>query len=185
MNGDDTHPACVPTALPRCQSTLCIVRYSIWIPAYPRRPVTTAWRGCAVCTTHAWWRCCGKIAAEIQKKKKQIGHHARPRRESATTPLLTRAKQDQAQAKGPGQNRTRSVGGATTHARRNRQASESVPTQTRSGAGGCTLQTRHQAGPLRQDPNTETSCAKGTYGPGQLQGRAGTGQHGPWQQQRR
>ena len=96
----------------------------------------------------------------------------------------TRAKQDQAHASAPGQNRTRSVGGATTHGRRTRQASESVPTQTRWGAGGCTPQTTHQAGTLRQDPNTATSCAKGTYGPGQLQGRAGTGQHKPWQQQR-
>ena len=33
----------------------------------------------------------------------------------------TRAKQDQAQASAPGQNRIRSVGGATTHGRRNRQ----------------------------------------------------------------
>ena len=40
----------------------------------------------------------------------------------------TRAKQDQAQASAPGQNRTRSAGGATTHGRRTRQASESVPT---------------------------------------------------------
>ena len=39
------------------------------------------------------------------------------------------------------QHRTRSVGGATTHGRRTRQAGESVPTQTRSGAGGCTPQT--------------------------------------------
>ena len=88
----------------------------------------------------------------------------------------TRAKQDQAQASSPGQNQTRSVGGATTHGRRTRQAGERVPTETRSGAGGCTLQTAHLAGTLRQNPNTATSCAKETYGPGQLQGRAGTGQ---------
>ena len=40
----------------------------------------------------------------------------------------TRGKQDQAQATAPGQNPTRSVGGATTHGRRTRQASESGPT---------------------------------------------------------
>ena len=121
------------------------------------------------------------------KKRKQIGHHARPRRHRPQRPYAqgrTRAKQDQAQASAPGPNRIRSVGGATTHGRRTRQAGESVPPQTRSGAGGCTPQTTHQAGTLRQDPNTATSCAKGTYGPGQLQGRAGTGQHKPWQQQR-
>ena len=96
----------------------------------------------------------------------------------------TLAKQDQAHASAPGQHRTQSVGGATMHGRRTRPASEGVPTQTRSGEGGCTPQTTHPAGMLRQDPNTATSCAKGTYGPGQLQGRAGTGQHQPWQQQR-
>ena len=50
---------------------------------------------------------------------------------------------------------------------------------SRSGAGGCTPQTTHQAGTLRQDQNSGTSCAKGTNGPRQLQGRAGTGQHKP------
>ena len=40
----------------------------------------------------------------------------------------TRAKQDQVQVSAPGQNQTRSVGGATTHGRRTRQAGESVPT---------------------------------------------------------
>ena len=37
---------------------------------------------------------------------------------------------------------------------------------------------------LRQNPNTAASWAKGMYGPGQRQGRAGTGQHMAWQQQR-
>ena len=50
----------------------------------------------------------------------------------------TCAKQDQAQASAPGQNRTQFVGGATTHGRRTRQAGKSVPTQKRPGAGGCT-----------------------------------------------
>ena len=53
-----------------------------------------------------------------------------------------------------------------------------------SGDGGCTPQSIPQDGTLQQDPNTSASCAKGTYGPGQLQGRAGMGQHKPWQQQR-
>ena len=96
----------------------------------------------------------------------------------------TRAKQDQAQSSASGQNWARAIGGAATHGRMTRQASESVPTQTQWGAGGCTPQTTHQAGTLRQDPSTGTSCAKGTYGPGQLQGRAGTGQDRTWQQQR-
>ena len=52
------------------------------------------------------------------------GH--RPRRPCAQR--RTRAKHDQAQASAPGQNRTRSVGGATTHGRRTRQAGKSVPT---------------------------------------------------------
>ena len=122
-----------------------------------------------------------------ERKKKQIGHHARPRRASATAPLHTGAdmcKRDQVQASAPGQNRTQFVGGATTHGRRTRQAGNSVPTQTRPGAGGCTPQSTPQEGTLQQDPNTLASCAKGTYGPGQLQGRAGTGQHKPWHQQR-
>ena len=95
----------------------------------------------------------------------------------------TCAKQDQAQASAQGQNRTQFASGATTHGRRTRQAGKSVPTQTRPGAGGCTPLTAPQEGMLQQDPNTSASCAKGTYGPGQLQGRAGTGQHKPWQQQ--
>ena len=53
-----------------------------------------------------------------------------------------------------------------------------------NSAGGCTPQTTHRTGTLRQDPNTATSCAKVTYRPGQLQGRAGTGQHKPRQHQK-
>ena len=41
----------------------------------------------------------------------------------------TCAKQDQAQASAPGQNRTQCGGGATTHGLRTRQAGKSVPTQ--------------------------------------------------------
>ena len=40
-----------------------------------------------------------------------------------------------------------------------------------------------QAETLRQDRNTATSCAKGTYGPGQLQGRVGMGPRKPWEEQ--
>ena len=96
----------------------------------------------------------------------------------------TCAKQDQAQASALGQNRIQLGGGATTHGRRTKQAGKSVPTKTRPGAGGCKPQTTPSEGTLQQDPNTLASCAKGTYGPGQPQGRAGTGQHKPWQQQR-
>ena len=96
----------------------------------------------------------------------------------------THVKQDQPQASAPGQNRTQCGGEATMHGLRTRQAGKSVPTQTRPGNGECTPQSTPQEGTLQQDPNTSASCAKGTYGPGQLQGRAGTGQHKPWQQQR-
>ena len=68
------------------------------------------------------------------------GH--RPQRPCAQK--RTRAKQDRAHANAPGQNRTRSVGGATTHGWRTRQVSERVQTQMRSGAGGCTPHTTHQ-----------------------------------------
>ena len=104
------------------------------------------------------------VSCHGKKKKKQIGHHARPRRASATAPLRTCAKQDQPQASAPGQNRTQFVGGTTTHGRRTRQAGKSVPTQTRPGAGGCTPPSTPQEGTLQQDPNTLASCAKGTYG---------------------
>ena len=66
-----------------------------------------------------------------KKKNNQIGHHDRPRRNWPQRPYAqgrTRAKQDQVQASAPGQNQTRSIGGATTHGRRTRQAGESVPT---------------------------------------------------------
>ena len=120
-------------------------------------------------------RCGRHQVMEKKKNRSDItpdpGGH-RPQRPCA--PGRTRAKQDQAQESDPGQNQTRSVGGATTHGRRTRQAGESAPTQTRSGARGCILQTTHQAGTPRQDPNAAPSCAKGAYGPGQLQGRAGT-----------
>ena len=45
----------------------------------------------------------------------------------------TCAKQDQAHASAPGQNRTQFTSGATTHGLRTRQAGKSVPTQTRPG----------------------------------------------------
>ena len=55
------------------------------------------------------------------------GHHGHsPQRPCAQG--RTRAKHDPAQASAPGQNWTRSIGWATTHGRRTRQASESVPT---------------------------------------------------------
>ena len=51
-------------------------------------------------------------------------------------------------------------------------------------AGAHPIQSTPQEETLQQDPNTLASCAKGTYGPGQPHGRAGTGQHKPWQQPR-
>ena len=66
------------------------------------------------------------------------------------------AIQDYAQTSAPGQKRTRSAGGATTHGRRTRQAGESVPAWTPSEAGGCTPQKTHQARTLRRDLNTTT-----------------------------
>ena len=74
-----------------------------------------------------------------QGNKKQIGHHARPRRASTTVPLRTGAdtcKTGSGAGKRSGA-KADSVGGATTHGWRTRQASESVPTQTWSGAGEC------------------------------------------------
>ena len=130
------------------------------------------------------WQC---HAATEEQKKKEIrsditpdpGGH-RPQRPCAHT----YAKQDQPQASSPGQNRTQRRGGATTHGLRTMQAGKSAPTETRPGNGECIPQSTPQEGTLQQDPNTSASCAKGTYGRGQLQGRAGTGQHKPWQQQR-
>ena len=120
-------------------------------------------------------------------KYKKIGHHARPRRASASAPLRTGAdmcKTGSGPGKGAGA-KSNTGRRRSNHARTEDQVGrESVPTQTRPGAGGCTPQSTPQEGTLQQDPNTSASCAKGTYSPGQLQGRAGTGQHKPWQQQR-
>ena len=121
-----------------------------------------------------------------KNKKKQIGRHARPRRALATALLHTGAdtcKTGSSAGKRAGA-KSDPVRRRSNHAWMEGQAGMRKRAKTRSGAGGCTPQTAHQAGTLRQDPNTATSCAKGTDGPGQLQGRAGTGQHKPWQQQR-
>jgi len=77
-------------------------------------------------TTVVWNRWCMALA---KRENKQIGHDAR--RASATAPYAqgrTCAKQDQAHTSARAQNQTRSVGGATMHGRRTRQAGESVPT---------------------------------------------------------
>ena len=113
-----------------------------------------AWGPCIVTVSAA-----GAAAVVHQPKKKHThrsditpdpgGHW--PQRPCAQG--RTGAKQDQAQASAPGQNRTQFGGGATTHGRRTRQAGKSVPTQTRSGAGGCTPQSTPQEGTLQQDPN--------------------------------
>ena len=71
----------------------------------------------------------------------------------------------------------------SNHARTEDQAGREKRANT-DAAGGVTPQSTFQEGTLQQDPNTLASCAKETYGPGQPQGRAGTGQHKPWQEQR-
>ena len=73
----------------------------------------------------------------------------------------TCAKQAQPQASALGQNRTQFGGGATTHGLRTRQAGKSVPTQTRPGAGGCTLQSTPQEGTLHQDPKPQLHVPRG------------------------
>ena len=125
-------------------------------------------------------RCAGRIG-------QQIGHHARPRRASATAPLRTGADMCKTgSGAGSGaeatteQDRRRS----NTSGRRTEQEGEWVPTLTRTRAGGCTPQMTHQAGTPRQVPNTATLCAQGGDGPERQQGRGGTGQDRPWQQQR-
>ena len=119
--------------------------------------------------------------------KKQVGHHARPRWALATAPL-----------------RTGAVTCKTGSCAGQRAGAKSDPVRRRSNHAW----TEHQAGkrkransdavrgwrvhtaddtPSRNAATRSKHCnftAKGTYGPGQLQGRAGTGQHKPWQQQR-
>ena len=76
----------------------------------------------------ATWQC-SSIGIEKKNNRSDItpdpdGH--RPQRPYAQG--RTRAKQDQVRASAPGQSQTRSAGGATMHARRTRQAGESVTT---------------------------------------------------------
>ena len=65
----------------------------------------------------------GRVASKLWKTKTRSGITTDPgghppHRPYAQPEGRTRAKQDQAQASAPGQNQTRSVGGATTHGRR-------------------------------------------------------------------
>ena len=92
---------------------------------------------------------CGPSCLELSRKKKirsditpdPSGH--RPQR--PCTQRRTRAKQDQAQASAPGQTRTRSVGGATTHGRRTRQAKACQHRRGRGLAGAhCRRRTQQE-----------------------------------------
>ena len=109
----------------------------------------------------------------------------------------------------PGREQNWTAGGATTSGQMTKQEGEGPPTQTRTGAGGCTPQTTHQARTPRQEPSIATSCPKGDDSPRGQQGssrngtrravavprgmtaqvgsrsRGGTGQGKPWQPQQR
>ena len=80
------------------------------------------------------FKACNLKHAHIQSmggKTTQIGLHARPRWAAATAPLHTGAdtcRTGPGAGNAPGQSQTRSVGGATTHGWRTRQAGESLPT---------------------------------------------------------
>ena len=135
------------------------------------------------------------------KKQKIPDRTSRQPQTQASVPVLLRGRtQDRAPAAatsssvdtGSGAGRLagakteRSVGGATTGGWRTKQLQEgeSMPPQTGPGAGGCSPQTTHQSGTPQQDTNTATPCTKGSEGPRQQQGRAGTGLDNACQQQR-
>ena len=126
---------------------------------------------------------CTCVSGENNRNRSDItpdpGGH-RPQRPCAQG--RTRAKQDQAQASAPGQNRTRSVGGATTHGRRTRQASESVPTYI-DAVGGWRVHTADDT-PSRNAATRSKHCNCMYQGDLWPRAAAGTGQHKPWQQQR-
>ena len=70
-------------------------------------------------------------------QKKEIGHHARPRRASATAPLRTGA--DMCRSRRREQRRgtyNGTAGGAITSGRTTKQEGEGLPTRTRTEATG-------------------------------------------------
>ena len=153
------------------------------------------------------------------EKNKENGHHARPRRASATAPLRTgadkcktgsgagkrsgaksdpvRRRSNHAWTEDQAGRRKRAniaaVGGWRVHTADDTPSRNAATRSKHCNFMCVTRRKQNQPGITPNDSTTHggsaaltkpTSCAKGTYGPGQLQGRAGTGQHKPKQQQR-
>ena len=118
-------------------------------------------------------------------KTRLIGNHARPSRASATAPHRGGHVENRIRRKRSGAS-SDTVRGRSNHAWTEDQAGKRKCANI-DAVGGWQVYTADDT--LSRNAATRSkhcisSCAKGTYGSGQLQGRAGTGQHKPWQQQR-
>ena len=120
-------------------------------------------------------------------KEEKIGHHAKPKRASATAALRTGADMCRtgvgagSSAGADKEPDRRQLRRATTNGRTTKQ--EGWPTSTQTEAASCAPQTTHQARTPRPETRIATSCAKGGDVPVQQQGRGGTGRAKPWQPQ--